>query len=111
MIELDLFDPETQGGIDKAVDHANEEIPSWSDKAFAMLVRYSDNQPKPFCATQVRKWAIEQGLPEPPSKLAWGGVMQKASRAGIIVRHSSDYFNGFESDNTHAQIVTFWVKA
>ena len=112
MHNFDMFDEPTQSGINQAIDHADDKIPSWSDKAFIELVRYADQHPyDKFCATQVRKWATKEGLPEPPSKLAWGGVFQRARRAGAIVRICSDYFNEFESENTHAQIVTFWGKA
>jgi len=111
MTEQDLFDPQTQSGINRAINHADEKIMSWSDKALAFLTLYANRYDQEFCATHVRKWATKQGLPEPPSKLAWGGVFQRASRAGIIQRTRSDYFNEFESDNTHAQIVTFWKRA
>lgn len=72
-------------GIQRAVEHADAEIPSWSDIAFdnlRMFLRYApDSQ---FMGEDVRGYATTRGLPDPPDKRAWGAVMLRAARAGLI---------------------------
>ena len=78
-------------GIQTAVDHADAVVPRWSDRAYALLVRAVSsrqmrNPDQPFMAEEVRAYAENLGLPSPPDPRAWGGVLQRASRAGLIVK-------------------------
>ncbi len=72
-------------GIQSSLDHANREVDHWSEKAMAMLKEFIFFQrDEPFMAEDVRKYAHAHGLEEPPSNRAWGGVIVRASKNGII---------------------------
>ena len=68
-------------GIQKAVDHAEQRVPSWKEKALTLLKEYPQER---FMAEEVREWAKSRGLEDPPSKRAWGGVIVKAQKTGLI---------------------------
>ena len=71
-------------GIAQAVDHAEAEAPGWSVRAMDMLRRYVDEVGGAFQAEDVREWARMQGLDDPPSTRAWGGVIVRARNLGLI---------------------------
>lgn len=74
-------------GMQQAIDHAEQETPSWSDLALNMVSDFIDAYPHlEFMAEDVRKWSHHKGLPEPPSKRAWGGVIVRAARLDLIVK-------------------------
>lgn len=74
-------------GMQQAIDHAEQETPNWSDLALDKVREFVDEYPHlEFMAEDVREWAHHQGLPDPPSKLAWGGLMVRASHKGIIIK-------------------------
>ena len=69
-------------GIKQALDNANDTHEKWSEKAYKFLVNYikSNNQ---FMTEDVRL-ASEKEIPIPPSNRAWGGIVVRASKAGLI---------------------------
>ena len=71
-------------GIKKALDNANNTHNEWSDKAYNFLLKYIKYQPK-FMTEDVRV-ASEKAIPKPPSNRAWGSVILRASRSGLINR-------------------------
>lgn len=74
-----------QEAIDAVVASANRAHAGWSDNAFEVLKRFI----KPgaiFKAEDVRNFADTTELPEPPDRRAWGGVLQRASKSGLIIR-------------------------
>ena len=94
--------------IGRAVDHANREIPRWSDLAYVALQAFLRIHAGTFIAPAVRQWAETRGVPVPPSNRAWGGVIRRARRAGLIVRDGyCDYGDG----SMHLQTVTVWRRA
>lgn len=68
-------------GIDRALENAELHHPAWSDLALDYLKRYPGKQ---FMAEEVRVWAHKNGLAEPPHARAWGGVIVKAKKLGLI---------------------------
>jgi len=69
-------------GMQQAIDHADEVVDGWSAIALKFVMYYALNN-RTFSGEQVR--AASRGLvPEPPHLRAWGGVMMKAARRGII---------------------------
>lgn len=98
----------TQGAINQASSTAAKHIPGWNDDAYDMLVTYCTVADHAFCADMVREWATKQGLPEPPSRLAWGGIFRKASTAGVIERAGIRNYHYPNSNCTHTQTNTFW---
>jgi hypothetical protein len=90
-------------GIKKAVTHANVEVHGWSDQAYNYLLDYSKKH-KEFMVEDVRE-ASKGIIPIPPSTRAWGGVVVRASRAGIIERKG---FKNVKNVKAHCTPATLW---
>ena len=71
-------------GIKKASDNANNTHDKWSDKAYDFLLKYIKYQNQ-FMTEDVRV-ASEKAIPKPPSNRAWGSVILKAAKSGLINR-------------------------
>jgi hypothetical protein len=90
-------------GIKKAVDHANVEVKGWSDHAYNFLLTYSKTH-KEFMVEDVRE-ASKGIVPVPPSGRAWGGVVVRASKAGVIRRKG---FQNVKNAKAHCTPATLW---
>lgn len=73
-------------GIERALENANEQIDNWSDIAYSALQVFVALHPdQTFMAEDVRNYAYDHlAIPYPPHCRAWGGVMLRASRQGLI---------------------------
>lgn len=91
-------------GIERAVDHADREIPSWSDVALEYVRQYARNHGE-FLSEEPRQYAESRGLPDPPDKRAWGAVMLRAARAGYIRKIGYAQAN---DPRVHGSINTLW---
>ena len=100
-------------GIKQALDSANDAHEKWSEKAYKFLVNYiksnkrkSVKQPsfKRFMTEDVRL-ASEKEIPIPPSNRAWGGIVVKASKAGLISRVG---FSNVKNVKAHKTPATVW---
>ncbi len=116
--QLALFDNITDRGeakkikgIKRAIDHANiKNAGTWSEKAYQTMKLFLSSKKTGyvFMTEDVRFWAEEHNLlPVPPSKRAWGGIVQKLVREGIIVKagHST-----VKNENAHKCFATMWSK-
>ena len=95
-------------GIARAEDHAETEAPGWKDSALDMLRRYVREVGGRFQAEDVREFGRIQCLDEPPNSRAWGGVIVKAKKLGII------QFAGYENvsnPRAHATPASLWESA
>lgn len=89
--------------MQRALDSANEKVPSWSDRAFAFLLEFITRNDE-FLAEDVRNEA--KGIvPDPPSKRAWGGVIVRAKKEGYIV---SIGFKQVSNPKAHRTPATLW---
>jgi len=88
-------------GMQKAVDNAEDKHPSWSDCALSLLVQYPNDE---FMAEQVREFARNRGLPDPPSKRAWGAIIAKAKKMGIIIHVRYDRVSNPKAHRTPASV-------
>jgi hypothetical protein len=96
-------------GAQRAVDHADKvadamEFGSWSDRAYAILERFAQAR-VPFRTEQVRQAAYEEGLPVPPDERAWGGVICRAKKEGILRHYGWVSSTGKSS---HAHPISLW---
>jgi len=89
-------------GIKQALDNANDTHEKWSEKAYKFLVNYikSNNQ---FMTEDVRL-ASEKEIPIPPSNRAWGGIVVRASKAGLISRVGFSIVKNAKAHKTPASV-------
>lgn len=96
-------------GMMIAEDNANRKVTGWSNMAMSYLRGYlSMHGTTPFLAEEVREYAKAHGLEDAPSNRAWGGVMTRASRAGLI---KSVGFRLTTNPLAHRTPATLWAKA
>jgi len=70
-------------GIERAAEHAERELPDWREEAVDQVRTYARTH-EVFMTEDVRLVAHALGLPPPPDGRAWGQVMQRARRLGVI---------------------------
>lgn len=90
-------------GMQQAIDHANRVDPSWADTVYTYLRVYARTHPS-FTTEDVRRAAGDE-VPTPPDKRAWGGVVNRAVRAGVVARSG---FVQAKDPKVHCNVVTLW---
>lgn len=91
-------------GIEAAADHADKEIEQWGTKAYNYFVDYI-KMVDMFKTEDVRVYAEQSGLPEPPTKRAWGAVVLRVARAGLISKNGHTTVN---NPKAHHAFVALW---
>lgn len=71
-------------GMQRAADAADRLHSDWSESAFLFLKDYARTH-QTFIGEDVSDAHISAGLPQPRDLRAWGGLYQRAQKAGIIV--------------------------
>mgnify|MGYP006266456689 CR=1 FL=1 len=106
----DLFTGEQLAiaGAELAIENANNQHTNWSEKAFKMLQRYLQTFEAgyEFLAEQARLFAEANGLPEPPSKRAWGGIIIRAAKLNLI--ESTGKTRKVSNSRAHATPANLW---
>jgi hypothetical protein len=92
-----------QDGMKRALDHAEADCQGWGDTAMAYLHGYALSHER-FTGWLVTTSAeLRRAVPTPANAKAWGSVIQKAARLGIIQK------DGFTTDpNRHNNPVPVW---
>jgi hypothetical protein len=93
-------------GMKKAVDHADDVKPGWSQKAYELLLKFLSEQHGPFMAEDVRSFAAMVDFPLPPSGRAWGAVIVRASKNGLIKRSG---YAPVKNVRAHMTPATLWT--
>lgn len=93
-------------GMQQAVDHAEAVHESWADKAYAFIEKYVGYTREPFMAEDVRMASL-QVVPEPPSKRAWGLIIQRAAKAKLIRKLG---YKAVTNPRAHGTPATLWVR-
>lgn len=93
-----------EAGIDQAVSHADAVSPAWSDTAYAFLLEYAATE-REFMAEDVRAAAAGK-VAQPPSLRAWGGVMLRAAKAGLITKIG---FRSVSNPKAHCATGGVWI--
>lgn len=73
-------------GITTSILHADRQARDWPERTFALLLMYAGTEEDPWTVEQFREWAKKRGLPDPPDLRAFGGVVFRAKRLGMIRR-------------------------
>lgn len=111
--QFDMFDKRPTGrklaedGAQRAADHADRVIASWSERAGDALTAFVKSGAE-FTSEDVREYAEQAGLPAPPDGRAWGAVILRARKAGLIrlVRYSPG-----RNPVCHSRPMAVWVKS
>lgn len=90
-------------GIECSLTTASTVIPNWAEDAFEVLVEYIKTT-KEFMAEDLRKYS-ESYIDTPPSTRAWGGIMVKACKEGLIERIG---FKNVKNPKAHSTPATLW---
>jgi hypothetical protein len=91
-------------GMKVAADHAEAVILNWGKDAFDMLLEYPSTT---FMTEDLRFWAYNNGLPKPPNEKAWGSIIIKAVRAGVITHQG---YRKVNNPQAHARPASVWEK-
>lgn len=94
-------------GMATAEEHANLVHEDWSFQAATKLTEFLSERDvgDKFMAEDFRTWATEQGLPRPPSNRAFGSVIAKAARAGMIAKAG---YRAVKNPLAHCTPATLW---
>lgn len=89
-LQLDMFREAQQAktsGMTRAVDHANAVSDRWSERAFSMLLDFLRGlqNNREFMTEQFRQYAYHRGLEAPPSERAFGAIIFRAAKSGLII--------------------------
>lgn len=107
--QLDIFNNGyvlAQKGIKQALDNANDKADNWASKAYKLLEIYLKTHMLPFLCEDFRKWTKDR-IEEPPSKRAYGGIIQKASRNKLIKKLG---YKQVTNPKAHCANAGLWIK-
>lgn len=71
-------------GAQRAAAHADRVSEGWSDEALKALRLFIIYENYEFTTEEVREYANFLEVPQPPDARAWGAVVKRAHREGII---------------------------
>lgn len=85
--QLTIFDAIERGnrGMTLAAEKADREYEGWTTLAYAFLKRFIAER-KQFWPWELVDASVEYGLAQPTNLRAWGGIYQRAAKAGLIVQ-------------------------
>jgi len=75
---------ETINGIERAAAGAEAHYAGWCEAAGMWLAMYTNRHHGEFMSDDVASFAYAHGLPYPRDGRAWGAVMLKAQKDGLI---------------------------
>jgi hypothetical protein len=108
MTQTSLFDGPAlrDRGIKRAVSHAEQKAPGWSEEALDMLKKFLQTKAEPFLTEEFRVWSHLHGLPKVYGR-AFGGIMRGAAAKGLIRRIG---YEETTNPNCHATPASLWVR-
>lgn len=106
--QLDIFEGRKlrDKGIKQAVDNADLLHENWANTAYQFLINYL-NQGYEFMTEDVRVASFGI-IPEPPSKRAWGAIIVKAKKEGLIYRVG---YSSVKNPKAHGTPAAVWKKS
>jgi len=104
-IQFDLFSGQELRdiGIAQSVENADRQVKKWSFYAYEFLLTYIKTN-KEFMAEDVRV-ASEGIIQAPPSDRAWGAILVKGVKSGLIKRKG---FKNVKNAKAHCTPATLW---
>lgn len=97
-----------QAGIHLAAEHAETKHQGWNEEAFSALKLFLTWNKSPFMCETFRAFAeSECNVPPPPSGRAYGAVILRAKKEGLI-QHVC--FKQVSNPRAHRANASQWVK-
>lgn len=105
-----LFDQPTgeelrDKAIESAIQHADRVIEEWSVRAYQFLLEFI-KQNEILTAEDVRL-ASREKIEDPPDKRAWGGIILRAAKSGLITRIG---YGKAKNPLAHCRPTAIWQK-
>lgn len=96
-----------EDGMNRAVLGAESLIPGWGDMAFEMLKTFLMEHAGQFMMEDVRAYSYKKGLPRPERDQAWGAIVRRAFKSGLIAKIGQ----GIAKDPTrHRGYTALWER-
>jgi hypothetical protein len=92
-------------GIETSVQHANNVEPGWSELAYQFLLDFITDVGEFLC--EDLRIAAKGKVPDPPDGRAWGYVIVKAVKAGVIRRQG---YGTMKAACSHKCPKTIWIS-
>lgn len=112
MKQSELFEEGRRGrdeGIERASSHAEQVNPGWNTLAMERLKEFLQVHHGPFLAEELRAYcALQEDFPLPPSSRAFGGIMMKARKEGLIQKIG---IQPVTNPKAHMANAGLWIKA
>ena len=84
-LAIDFSRAERNEAMQRAVDAADGRVPKWSDVALEYVRLYAiQHRGERFIGRDVTQAAKAYGLESPANDKAWGAVLMRAAREGVI---------------------------
>lgn len=90
-------------GIQLSLDHAEYRHEGWGEQAFRLLEEFVKTRSE-FMCEDFRTFCEVKGLTTPPSKRAFGGIILKAARKGLIRQVRFDHVKNPLAHNANAAV-------
>lgn len=103
--EINFRKQVTDQAIKRASDHAEAVDPGWNEKAFEFLKEFIKTNAS-FQCEDVR-YASQGIVPLPPSNRAWGSIVRRAFREGLI-KHVA--YRNVKNINAHSALASVWHR-
>lgn len=91
-------------GMQLAIESAEKKNENWAELAYNFLLNYSKRH-KEFMIEDVRN-ASKGFVPFPPSNRAWGGIVRKMAKNGLIYRKG---YKTVKNPKAHCTPATLWA--
>lgn len=91
-------------GIEAAAEHADARVPDWQDKAMEYLKKFPRER---FQVEDLREWAHSNGLIKPPHARAWGAVIKRAQREGLVMHIG---YQAVSNTKAHSMPASVWER-
>lgn len=106
MTQLTLFSGAAlrDQGMQQAIEHAEQDAPGWSQRALEMLDACPMDR---FMVEDLREWAYANGLDRVDNDRAWGSVITKAARLGLVMHNG---YRSVKNRKAHATPASVWLR-
>jgi hypothetical protein len=93
-------------GIERAVKHADSEIPNWGIRVYELFKKFLEVRSTPFLIEDFRDWSNGK-IDQPPSLRSYGFIAPKAAKEGLIEKLKTV---NVKNTTAHRCFASEWIK-